>query len=187
MSRRGLARHAARRDENEPQIRKRFAAHGWHTEQVSGKGMPDLLCWPPEYGHPLRWPLQSTFLVDVKMPKGKLEPAQEKKWAELAEKGIPVYVVRSEADVDALVRGELEPWKPSTMKSSTGRLGAAYVSAIMRSHEREQRATEAAREAEKTFAPAPDAPDMTPALGRGPHAEQFDCPCADCVAEWGAR
>lgn len=48
-------------------------------------------------------------------------------------------------------------------------------------------AAKAAREAEETFAPAPDAPDMTDALGRGPHPERYDCPCAQCVAEWGAR
>lgn len=102
-----LHRYAAARDKNEPTIRKRFAHHGWHTEQVSGAGMPDLVAFN----------LHSTFhpgvrLVDVKMPKGALKPAQVKKWAALRALGIPVYVVRTEADVDALVGGTLEPWSP---------------------------------------------------------------------------
>lgn len=111
MSRRGLARHNAKRDENEPEIRKRFAAHGWHTEQVSGKGMPDLLVFLPERMAASR----PAFLVDVKMPDGTLTKAQKEKWPTLHKKGIPVYVVRTAADVDALVGGTLEPWRPMGM------------------------------------------------------------------------
>lgn len=32
-----------------------------------------------------------------------------------------------------------------------------------------------------------DAQDMTEALGPGPHPEHYDCPCAPCVGQWGAR
>lgn len=120
MSRRGLARHNAKRDGNEPELRKRFAYHGWHTEQVSGKGMPDLMVWPDsprerEAVRAINHGAVRNYLVDVKMPKGKLKPAQEEKWKALHAKGIPVYVVRTEADVDALIKGTLEPWRPMGM------------------------------------------------------------------------
>jgi hypothetical protein len=106
-----LHRFAARRDDNEPEIRKRFAHHGWHTEQLSGKGMPDLLAMiarsaatagkrcKPEYA-----------LVDVKEPTGKPTAAQVLKWQSLKDKGIPVYVARTPEDVDAIVAGTAEPW-----------------------------------------------------------------------------
>lgn len=112
-----LNRFNPRRDENEPEIRKRFATHGWHTEQVSGTGMPDLLAFN------LRVGTHSVRLVDVKMPKGKVKPAQEMKWKALHDKGIPVYVVRTKADVDALVRGELPPWAPDEKPSLLRALG----------------------------------------------------------------
>lgn len=99
----GLHRRAAKRDDNEPQIRAAFARHGWNTETMSAPGMPDLLVWP-SWGH------GGATLVDVKAKDGKPTKAQCEKWAALAEKGIPVYVVRTERDVDALVRGELQPW-----------------------------------------------------------------------------
>lgn len=125
-----IHRHAAKRDSNEPAIRKRFAHHGWHTEQMNGAGMPDLLAWPSSMlasgGRHL------CFLVDVKTPTGKVTPAQEEKWKALAEKGIPVYVVRTAADVDALVRGELAAWHPHDerqhhAKPCAKRLGARPV------------------------------------------------------------
>lgn len=129
MSRRGLARHAARRDENEPEIRKRFAYHGWHTEQVSGKGMPDLLVFAcrevMDEHESLGTRAYGVRLVDVKMPKGTLKPAQVEKWTALRAKGIPVYVVRTVDDVDALVRGELGPWEPN----ESGRAVLATASA----------------------------------------------------------
>lgn len=111
-----IHRRAARRDGNEPEIRKRFAFHGWHTEQVSGTGMPDLMCWPEPmvlrgWAHDFGGAIPS-FLVDVKMPDGRTKPAQVSKWTYLRLQGIPVYVVRTVDDVDALVAGVLEPWKP---------------------------------------------------------------------------
>lgn len=97
-----------KRDDNEPQIMKRFAAHGWHCEQISGNRLWDLLAFN------LRLGTHSVRLIDVKMPDGSVTQAQVDKWTALHHKGIPVYVVRTEADVDALVRGELRPWVPET-------------------------------------------------------------------------
>jgi hypothetical protein len=124
-----LHRYAARRDENEPEIRARFARHGWHTEQVSGTGMPDLICMKAvrHFGQTRAAPV--LFLCDVKTQTGGFKPAQVKKWTELAAKGIPVYVARTEADVDAIVGGTAEPWghketrgkAPATVTSDAGK------------------------------------------------------------------
>jgi hypothetical protein len=51
-------------------------------------------------------------LVDVKAKDGKVTTAQKDKWKLFYELGIPVYVCRTRADVDALVEGKLEPWEP---------------------------------------------------------------------------
>lgn len=99
-----------RRDGNEPEIRSAFARHGWHTEQLSGTAIPDLMCFPPQDG---KRGATACVLVDVKAATGKVEPEQAKKWAELATKGIPVYVARTWADVDAIVSGKAEPWRPT--------------------------------------------------------------------------
>lgn len=107
-----LNRYAPKRDANEPAIRKCFAHHGWHTEQRSSAGGWDLDAYPAQSAGARVFTL--VHHVDVKMPDGKVTTAQEKKWAELHAKGIPVYVVRTEADVDALVSGEIEAWKPIT-------------------------------------------------------------------------
>jgi len=100
-----LHRYAPKRDTNEPAIRARFKVHGWHTEAVSQKGMPDLIVVDLN-------DRRRTEFVDVKDGKGQPTKDQVKKWAELHALGIPVYVVRSEADVDELVAGELLPWAP---------------------------------------------------------------------------
>jgi len=108
-----LHRFAAKRDDNEPTIRKRFSHHGWHTEQLSGKGMPDLLCWPRQAATPCppsERCLALSVLVDVKEPTGKPTAAQVLKWQALKDKGIPVYVARTPEDVDAIVAGTAEPW-----------------------------------------------------------------------------
>jgi hypothetical protein len=100
---------ASRRDDNEPEIRTRFATHGWHTEALSAPGMPDLLAYPPR---PSLLGFTQVKHVDVKGEKGKPTPAQVEKWTALSEKGIPVYVCRNSGDVDALVAGNLQPWAP---------------------------------------------------------------------------
>lgn len=110
-----LNRYNPRRDANEPEIRKRFVHHDWHTEQLSGAGMPDLLAWPWE---PPTTERRSIF-VDVKDGDGKPTGPQVKKWTNLRVLGIPVYVVRTEADVDALVAGTLEPWGPEPRMPQT--------------------------------------------------------------------
>jgi hypothetical protein len=103
-----------RRDKNEPEIMQRFRYHGWHPEQVSGNRLWDLNVYPskPTMTGTNNPCFTLVCHVDVKGPKGKVEDAQREKWKALAEKGIPVYVCRAEADVDALVRGVLEPWRP---------------------------------------------------------------------------
>lgn len=159
-----IHRHAAKRDANEPTIRKRFAHHGWHTEQLSGTGMPDLNVWPKVNG---RGGWRICLLVDVKMPKGKVTPEQVKKWTELHAKGIPVYVARTEADVDALVEGTLEPWESESVlaqrardavheferkrKTKTGRY--SFTLAADAYTPPRSAPVDAAKEADETFAP----------------------------------
>lgn len=101
-----------KRDSNEPQIIRRFDRHGWHVEQLSGTAIPDLLCWPmnPRSLTTDSEGLAASVLVDVKEPKGTTTPAQVEKWRALAAKGIPVYVARTEVDVDAIVAGTARPW-----------------------------------------------------------------------------
>lgn len=112
-----LHRRAAKRDDNEPGIRSRFKFHGWHTETLSASGMPDLMVFHVR-AHASGMGFEPrTYLVDVKGKDGAPTKPQREKWAALAEKGIPVYVVRAEADVDALVRGVLEPWRPEVLGS----------------------------------------------------------------------
>lgn len=142
-----IHRHAAKRDTNEPTIRRRFAHHGWHTEQISGSGMPDLLAFNT----------QSIFakvvrLVDVKMAKGDVTKAQRSKWEYLRLQGIPVYVVRTEADVDALVGGTLEPWQPPMSERVPGGLRKRLLPQRGYTPPRSTPVC-AANEAEETFAP----------------------------------
>jgi hypothetical protein len=101
-----------KRDSNETAIRKRFARHGWHTEQLSGTSIPDLLCWPMNPASAVHDydGLAASVLVDVKEPTGKPTPAQAEKWKALSDKGIPVYVARTSEDVDTIVAGSAEPW-----------------------------------------------------------------------------
>lgn len=115
-----LNRYAPKRDKNEGEIRKRFAHHGWHTEQLSGSGMPDLLAVTWHTRDSMNVPWRSMVLVDVKEPKGKVTPAQDKKWTALLEKGIPVYVARTESDVDAIAAGTAEPWRPAKPIAKSG-------------------------------------------------------------------
>jgi hypothetical protein len=104
-----------KRDANEPKIIRRFSLHGWHAEQISGNRLWDLICWPG--GKHLA--VRASWLVDVKAEDGKVTPAQTEKWSDLAAKGIPVYVVRTEADVDAIVAGTAAPWGPAEKVAAT--------------------------------------------------------------------
>lgn len=109
-----LHRRAARRDDNEPAIMKAFAAHGWHVEQLSAAGMPDLLAFAPVIslasGRQIPSGGERVLLVDVKGLGKHATPAQAAKWKALAKKGIPVYVARTTNDVRAIVAGAAEAW-----------------------------------------------------------------------------
>ena len=70
-----LCSRAARRDLNEPALIAEFRKAGASVQQLSAKGVPDLLVhfkgkWQP---------------VEVKRPKEKLTPDQEAWWARLGE------------------------------------------------------------------------------------------------------
>lgn len=123
-----------KRDSNEPQIVRRFGHHGWHVEQLSGTAIPDLLCWPmnPRSLTTDSEGLAASVLVDVKEPKGTPTPAQVEKWKTLSEKGIPVYVARTEADVDAIVSGAAEPWGAVEARPKRPLLPSERVSKALR-------------------------------------------------------
>jgi Holliday junction resolvase len=76
LSRRGLARLNAKRDANERLIIETLEARGFSVAAISGKGVPDLLV-----GFRHRVFGDRIWLVEVKQPKGKLNPAQVK-WRE---------------------------------------------------------------------------------------------------------
>jgi hypothetical protein len=153
-----------RRDKNEPEIMQRFRHHGWHPEQVSGNRQWDLNTYPPHQpSERVTGAATLVFHVDVKGPKGKVEKAQRGKWKALSEKGIPVYVCRTEKDVDALVRGELEPWRaepparkiaPLVVRTRLGRTVRTAYSGPAYTPPRSA-PVDAAKEAAETFAPGP--------------------------------
>lgn len=152
-----------KRDSNEPEIMRRFRLRGWHPEQISGNRLWDLIVFaPPMVADGAR---RICFFVDVKMPDGKVTPAQEGKWRALAAKDIPVYVVRTAEDVDALMGGELAAWEPSTKGMAPPRKGAlrtkpcGCLRALGRCEHSgpyappRSKSVDAAKEAEETFAP----------------------------------
>lgn len=119
-----LHRYAAKRDDNEPEIRKRFAHHGWHTEALSAKGMPDLIVFPRPHGmQGLPDTETRSVLVDVKDKGGAPTKAQVEKWTALHAKGVPVYIARTTEDVDAIVAGKAEAWVPRTLTTVTADAG----------------------------------------------------------------
>lgn len=180
-----LNRYAPKRDKSEPTIRARFSQHGWHTEALSGKGLPDLLCMKADahaYIPGARWEPRY-LLVDVKEPKGKPTPAQVEKWKALSTKGIPVYVARTEADVDAIVAGSAEPWGVMEAKPKRGTVSKGMGHAI-RDQDPEwlkARALKAAREAEETFAPGPE--EGSEAHARGERVAPGACPYPTCAGD----
>lgn len=121
-----LHRRAARRDDNEPEIIAAFAAHGWHVEQMSAAGMPDLLAFGERPGK-RKGTDRLVHLVDVKGHGKKATPAQEEKWKALAEKGIPVYVARTEEDVAAIVAGTADAWVPEANARRVRSLSASVA------------------------------------------------------------
>jgi len=81
-------RHAAKRDANEPEIVEALELSGWTVIPVSDTGVMDLLC--------IRRGVVK--LLEVKGPKGKLTPAQEKTFARIHAAGGTVHVVRTPAE-----------------------------------------------------------------------------------------
>lgn len=82
MSRQGLARHNPRRDQNERSIIEALEARGYSVTQISGKGVPDLLVakrvpLDPDEDVRSTDTVARMWLVEVKQPKGKLNPAQQ--------------------------------------------------------------------------------------------------------------
>ncbi len=78
----GVNRRAAKRDTNEPEIIQALRAAGATVEQLSKKGVPDLLIGFQG----------STYLIEVKTAKGKLTP-DESTWIE--KWNGPVHIVRT--------------------------------------------------------------------------------------------
>lgn len=88
-------RYAAKRDANEADIRDAFHARNARTWPVSDGGRPDLVVL-----HVGRW-----YLVEVKVPGGRLTRAQVEFIEQVERDGGKVYVVTTEAEVDEIVRG----------------------------------------------------------------------------------
>lgn len=76
-----LNRFNAQRDENEPDIKEAYDHAGVLYESVNIPGLGDLIA---QYNG-------KTFLVEIKMPKGKLTPAQKEK----REKGWIIVLART--------------------------------------------------------------------------------------------
>jgi hypothetical protein len=121
MSRRGLARHNAKRDANEPTIISAFEARGWTVVKLSGKGLPDLLCMKSvrRFGKPAAE--AEHLLVDVKMPDGSFRPAQVETWKAWSLRGLPVYVAVTPEDVASIVSGEAKPWEVMEARPTRGK------------------------------------------------------------------
>jgi Holliday junction resolvase len=89
MSRRGLARHAAKRDANEPLIVQALEAQGFHVARISGKGIPDLLV--SKRGGFLR-------LAEVKNPLGRNRETSDQAKFRGAYQGPPIITLRTVDD-----------------------------------------------------------------------------------------
>ena len=76
-----LSRHNPKRDANERIIIEALEARGFHVDQVSGKGIPDLLVSK----HGAMW------LIDVKRPKGRFT-SQQIQWRSRFQGPPPVTV-----------------------------------------------------------------------------------------------
>lgn len=144
-----LHRRAAKRDAAEPAIVSALEALGCVVWRVSGKGLPDLIV--------LR--AGKKWLADVKGPKEKPTPAQEKAWEEAATKArCSVFILRTPEDAAAMLSNALQPWEPrpniydprhpyqKDMKRRRAQVETGYSP---------PRSTpvDAAKEAEATFAP----------------------------------
>lgn len=90
-------RRAAKRDANEPEIVRALRSGGYLVKQLNEF---DLLVSDG----------QRVWMLEVKMPKGKLKPSQE----QMLTDGWPLHIVRSESDALNAVR-----WKEHAAKQPT--------------------------------------------------------------------
>jgi hypothetical protein len=92
-----IHRYDAKRDENEPQIVTALRACG---VKVYRELPVDLLCW-----YPAR---QRFFVADVKTPKGRITPRQERFFAEVDP--APAFILRSLEDVQEALE-DIRLWR----------------------------------------------------------------------------
>lgn len=105
-----LQRIAAKRDRNEPEIIDGLIKAGRGVQQLSAKGVPDLLvsgemviiC--PSCFCPIRQP--NNALIEVKFEKGKLTPDQVEWHSHWREHGGQVDIARTIEEAIAIVEGE---------------------------------------------------------------------------------
>jgi hypothetical protein len=76
MSRQGLARHNARRDQNETIIVEALEARGFHVDRISGAGIPDLIVSKSGLMKQGCGATRHMWLVEIKKPKGTYTPKQ---------------------------------------------------------------------------------------------------------------
>ncbi len=91
-------RRRAKVDTNHSALVEVFRAHGCLVQSLAplGRGVPDLLVHFRGF----------TWLVEVKRPKGKLTSDQ----VTFQDRGWPVHVVKSEADVQELIHKGKVTW-----------------------------------------------------------------------------
>ena len=89
-----LNRYNPRRDENEPEIIEALRKEGVFVERLSGARVPDLLCCHKGL----------LFLVEVKMPDGRLTKAQRDFSEDIFEHNIPAYICTQAYSVPTLIK-----------------------------------------------------------------------------------
>ena len=81
------------RDKNEQIIIDELRMRGWFVTQLSGSGVPDLLC-----GKAGQW-----VLIEVKGPTGRLTASQQVFFDRAAEDNLPVFLCRTAAELQTLL------------------------------------------------------------------------------------
>lgn len=94
-----LLRWNPRRDAREPEVIAAFKTVSAVVRQLSGKGVPDLLV-----GYQRQW-----FLVEVKAPGRGTTAAQTVFFAEADRQRLPVFILRSAAEVLTWVQKQGKP------------------------------------------------------------------------------
>jgi hypothetical protein len=92
-----MLRGRTRRDANEAAILDSFKRAGWAVLKINEPGAPDAVVF--KHFHYEGW---RCFLVEVKVPKGKLRPKQVKFHSEWS--GPEIRIVRTIEDVIEMVR-----------------------------------------------------------------------------------